>query len=308
MHAVLLQGEGLTIERPQRLQGTLVGGAAALGALALAASLLLKASGWPISFPQFLAYVSAGLLVLLALTFGVWTYGCLSLRYVLSRRGLVIACGPIKHFIPMKCVEGLVHGRGEDNPRMRGLAWWGLRIGRGEVAGLGEVLFYSTHRSPEELVYIRTPAAVYAISPQAPARFAAELQRFQRSAHSEGTPSVQRAWVAAHPLWADRTAQALVAVGLALNLALWGYIFTVYPGLSPQITLEFPPLGDITSLEPRQELFKIPATALALLAVNLGVGLAFQWRERAAAYLVLSASVFFQLLFWVAAGIAVVNA
>jgi branched-chain amino acid transport system substrate-binding protein len=36
--------------------------------------------------------------------------------------------------------------------------------------------------------------------------------------------------------------------------------------------------------------------------------LAFQWRERAATYLLLSGSVFLQLLFWVSAGIAVANA
>src|SRR6266540_6762754 len=67
VHAVLLKGQGLTIERPVRTTGTLVGAGASAVALALALALVLRASGWPVSFTQFLGYLGAGLLVLLAL-------------------------------------------------------------------------------------------------------------------------------------------------------------------------------------------------------------------------------------------------
>ena len=76
MHTVLLKGQGLTIERPARTTGTVIGAGASLLALALALALLLRASGWPISFTQFVGYVGAGTLVALALLFAFWAYGC----------------------------------------------------------------------------------------------------------------------------------------------------------------------------------------------------------------------------------------
>ena len=167
-------------------------------------------------------------------------------------------------------------------------------MGRALVGGK-EVLFYSTHRSPEEIVYVRTPSATYAVSPQDPARFMAEVERFRQSAKPGGSETVQRDIVGSHPIWADRVAQLLALAAVVINLALWGYVFAVYQDLSPQITIEFPPLGEVTDVHSRNELLVIPAAALAVLAVNLVAGLAFQWRERAATYLLLSGSVFLQL-------------
>ena len=89
---------------------------------------------------------------------------------------------------------------------------------------------------------------------------------------------------------------------------MWGYVFAIYPDLSPQITIEFPPFGEVTDQHSRSDILLIPAAAAAVLAVNLIAGLGIQWRERAATYLLLSGSVFLQFLFWVSTGIAVANA
>ena len=283
--------------------------AAFLSAIAavLATALIVKATTWPVSLTQFVAIVSATVLIALAVVFAFWAYACYTLHYTVDRNGLTIAWGTIRHYIPMERIEGLSAGRGEDRPDLWGLSWPGLRVGRALVGGK-EVLFYSTHRSPEEIVYVRTPSATYAVSPQDPARFMAEVGRFRRSAKPGGSEIVQRDIVGSHPIWADRVAQILALAAVLTNLALWGYVFAVYRDLSPQITIEFPPLGEITDVHSRNELLMIPAAALAVLAVNLVAGLAFQWRERAATYLLLSGSVFLQLLFWVSAGIAVANA
>ena len=283
--------------------------AAFLSAIAavLATALIVKATTWPVSLTQFVAIVSATVLIALAVVFAFWAYACYTLHYTVDRNGLTIAWGTIRHYIPMERIEGLSAGRGEDRPDLWGLSWPGLRVGRALVGGK-EVLFYSTHRSPEEIVYVRTPSATYAVSPQDPARFIAEVERFRRSAKPGGSEIVQRDIVGSHPIWADRVAQILALAAVLTNLALWGYVFAVYRDLSPQITIEFPPLGEITDVHSRNELLVIPAAALAVLAVNLVAGLAFQWRERAATYLLLSGSVFLQLLFWVSAGIAVANA
>ena len=316
MHPVLLKGQSLTIERPQRLPGMLVAAAAALLSLGLALALAVKGSSWPISFPQFLAYTGAGLLAVLALVFAFWTYACASLRYRLDRSGLTINWGPLKHFVPLDRIKGLVQGRGEHRPRSRGLNWWGHHIGRGRAEGLGEVLFFSTHRSPEDLVYVRTADATYALSPHNPLRFMAEAERLQQAPRPGREPgqtpvrpgAVQRSFLAAHPIWADRVAQWLAAAGVLLNLSLWGYLFAVYQDLSREIAIQFPPIGEITELHSRREIFKIPGTATALLAANLVAGLGFEWRERAATYLLLSGAVFLQVIFWIGAVIAVLNA
>ena len=308
MYAVLLKSQSLTIERPDRTTGTLVGAGAAALALALALALLLKASDWPVSFPQFLAYVGAGLLGLLGAVFAFWAYGCMSMRYVLTPSGLTIHWGPVRHVIPIDKIEGFKHGRGEQRPRISGVTWWGYHIGRGYVEGLGTVLFFSTHRTAEDLVYVRTADATYGLSPRDPGRFTAEAERCQKAAEPGATFAVRRHPLAVHPIWSDRVAQLLAFAGVALNLALWGYVFASYPDLGNQITIEFPPIGDITSLHSRDAIFEIPAAATAILAVNLLGGLGFQWKERAATYLLLSGAVFFQVLFLIAAVIAVVNA
>lgn len=315
MHTLLLKGQGLTIERPARTTGTLVGAGASALALVLALALLLKAAGWPVSFPQFLAYLGAGVLVFLSLLFAFWSYGCFSLRYVLDRTGLTIVWGPLKHFVSTDQIQRFVHGRGEHRPKVSGLGWRGYHIGRGYVDEFGRVLFFSTHRSPEELVYVQTGETTYALSPEDPARFVAEAQRFRQAAPGlvpAGAPlrrpAVQRHLLAAHPIWADRVAQVLAIAGVLANLALWGFLFAVYPDLNNEIQIEFPPIGDISTLEPRSEIFKIPATVTAILLVNLLAALVFQARERAAAYLLLSGAIFFQAVFWIAAIVAVANA
>jgi len=246
--------------------------------------------------------------VTLAGLFAFWAYGCLSLRYTLDRAGLTIGWGALKHFIAIDRIQKLTAGRGEHKPKVRGLGWWGYHVGRGHVEAVGPVLFFSTHRVPEDLVYVQTAAATYAISPQDPARFIAQTQRLQQNAAPEARPAVQRHILAAHPIWADRVAQALALAAVALNIALWGFLFALYPDLNNEITIEFPPIGDITTLYARDEILKIPATASAFLAVNLLFGIGFRWSERAAAYLLLSGAVCFQALFWIAAAVALINA
>jgi hypothetical protein len=305
---LLLKSQGVAVTRPYRVPGTAVGAAAAALAVVLAIALLVTAIDWPVSFPQFLAYLGAGVLVVVAAAFAFWAYCCFTLNYAMDRSGLTITWGPIKHFVSIENLDKLAPGRAEHRVKVDGLGWWGYHVGSGTVEGIGDALFFSTHRSAEELVYVHTPSAVYAISPQDPVRFIADAQRLKKSGKPARGSGVERDIIAAHPIWADRVAQGLGAAAIVLNIALWGFVFAVYPGLDSQITIEFPPIGDITTLQSREEILKIPATASAILGVNLLAALAFQWRERAASYLLMSGAVLFQLLFWVAALIAVINA
>lgn len=308
MHALLLRGQSLAVERPPRAVGTAVGVALALLALALATALIVRATGWEMVFTQFLAFAGAGVLLLIAGLFAFWAYACFSLRYVMDRTGLTIVWGPLKHFVAADQIAKMVHGRSEHRPRAGGLSWLGYHVGRGEVEGLGEVLFFSTHRGPEELVYVEAGGVTYGLSPRDPVRFIAETQRFLEVGKPERAPAVQRALVAAHPIWADRVAQRLASAGILLNVVLWAFVFAVYPSLDNEITIQFPPIGDVTTLQPRSEFLKIPAAATAIVALDVAAALVFQWKERAAAYLLLSGGIFFQVMFWAAALVALKNA
>lgn len=308
MHSVQLKAQGVTVEHPPRFTGTLTGAALAAVAFALAAALLVKASTWPPSLTLFLAILGITLLTALALIFVFWAWSCYSLRYVLDRGGLTIAWGTVRHRIPIDEIVEFKHGRGEIKARVSGLAWPGHQVGHGEADEIGPAIFFSTHRSPEDIVYVKTRDRTYAISPTDPARFIAEAVRFKEVGQPEHAPPVQWSVVGLHPIWSDRWAQWLGIAAIALNLALWGLVLGAYPNLDNQITIEFPPIGEITTLQSRSEILTIPGTATAFLVVNLIAVLIFQWRERAAAYLLAGGTVILQVAFCIAAIVALVNA
>lgn len=304
---MLLKGQGVTIERPPRAAGTVVGAAAAALAVILAIALILQAIAWPVSFPGFLAWAGAAVLLVAAALFASWAYACYNLRYVLDRSGITVTWGRIKHFIAIDDVSKLVPGRGEQRPTVQGLNWYGYHVGRGSVEGIGDALFFSTHTSPEDLVYVVTSSSTYALSPRDPVRFISQAQRLQEAGDAERKSGVERDMVSGHPVFADRTTQLLALAAIALNAALWGFLMAVYPDLEREITIEFPPIGEITGFHERSEILKIPAAATAILAANLLAGLAFEWKERAATYLLLSGAVFLQAAFWIAAIVALLN-
>lgn len=258
---------------------------------------------------MFAAATGAIALFVLAALFTFWALATWTMHYTLDRKGMTIAWGTLRQVVPMSAIQEVSIGRGRDRPSVAGLSWPGLHVGKGAVDGR-EALFYSTHRSAEEIVYVRTVTTTYALSPLDPPRFLSELERLKKATAFEvgGVEMVQRDVIGSHPIWADRIAQWLALAAIAVNVALWAYVFAVYRDLSPQITIEFPPLGDITEIHSRDTILWIPGAALAVLGVNLALTLGFQWRERAAAYLMLSGTAFLQLIFWVSAGIAVANA
>ena len=157
-------------------------------------------------------------------------------------------------------------------------------------------------------MYLKTPSMAYAFSPRDSDRFVAAVERARQGGTASGSPVVERGLIAAHPIWQDRIAQLLVVIAVIMNAALWGFVLAIFPDLSNQITIEFPPIGDVVTLQSRDEILQIPATASAFLVANLLGALMFHPRERAATYLLLSGSVFVQVVFWVAAAVAVVNA
>ena len=278
--------------RPPRALGVSVGGALTAWCFAFTGLLLWRGLTEPIDLPVLGPYLAATFFFGLGCLFAYWTYGCLTLRYHLDRNGLTIHWGDIRQLIPMDRIERLVPGRELPPPHVSGVSWLGHHIGRAAVAGLGDTIFYSTHRSHEELLYLVTASQNYAISVEDEVRFAEELQGHQKLGQVVSLPQVtERTSVAAQPFWQDPLARTLAFASILACAVTLGYVLQQYPGLPESIPLSFPSLGGVTRVDDKRELLTIPTTGLGLLAVNLVLGFFLHAWERTVGYLLFLAAI-----------------
>lgn len=155
-------------------------------ALLLAAVLLVRGISWPVSFPGFLAYAGAAAMATIALLFAFWTYSCATLRYIVSADAVTVRWGPVAHRVPLQTIVMVLKGPPGTPVSISGVGWPGYHVGHGRAGTFANVLFFSTHRSPEEIVYIETPGLTYALSPQDPARFAETVERMAQATEDPG--------------------------------------------------------------------------------------------------------------------------
>ena len=292
--------------RPPRAVGTLIGGALAAWCLLVCAALVMRAALSDVDLSDIALYLSATVFFAIGALFAYWTYSLGTLRYTLDRNALTITWGDIRQTIPISQIERLVPGRELPNPHIAGVSWLGHHVGRGEVeGGVGQTLFYSTHRSPEHLLYIVTPAQSYAITVDDEVAFADAVQAQQRVGSLIAMPQgPERLYLAAQPFWADRTAQGLALAAFAMFFAMFAYVYQQYPGLPDSIALSFPELEGITRIGSKDELLKLPATGIVILLVNVALGfIAHSW-ERMVGYLLLIAAISAQAMLLAAAIIA----
>jgi hypothetical protein len=291
--------------RPPRKLGTVVGATMTGWSLALAALLVSRGLTADIRLSTLGPYLAAVFFFGLAVLFGYWTCSCYTLRYAINRNGLAIRWGAIRQLIPLDQIERLVEGRTLPEPRVDGVSWPGHHVGRATVRRVGDTLFYSTHRSREELLYLITPSQSYAVSVPDADRFARDIQE-QRDLgpHVPVRQSPERYAVAAQPFWSDAVAQVLALVAILACVVVFGYIFARYPDLPATIPLSFPPMGGITRVASKEQLLTLPVTALGILVLNLGLAVLLHTWERAAGYLLLVAATGLQAVFLVGAIIA----
>ena len=292
--------------RPPRQLGTIVGGAMALWSFALMSVLLGRGLTQPISLALLWPYLAAAAFFFMACLFGYWTFSCHTLRYVVDRNGLVIHWGLARQVIPMDQIERLVPGRRLPEPRVEGVSWLGHHVGRGHVEGVGDTLFYATHRSRNDLLYVVTPSQAYGLSVEDEALFARELQTRQaQGVLYQLRQEPERYGLAAQPFWADRLAQGLAAAAILACVLVFAVIFGRYPGLPETLPLSFPSLGGITRVASKEELLTLPTTAFGILLINLILGYVLHAWERILGYLLFIGAVGLQLTFLAAAIIAV---
>ncbi len=297
--------------RPRRLLGTITGLSITVISGSLAALLAFRLFQASVIS---LAALGMGFLILVLFVvvclFGLWSYGCWSLRYRLNPDGLVVNWAATKHFIPFSQIRDIVlGGAAGSRVRVKGINWFGYHVGQARMEEIGDVLFYSAHRSHSELMYVVTPCISYAISPTDSRRFAQELKRHQNLGPLAEVRQSTRQWrILGLPFWRDRSSWLLLGIALFLNASLFAYAFYSYPRLPRLLPLGFTALGQINRVGLKSEVLGLPASALGVVAANLVLAFLLHAKERLAAYLCLAGAILVQVLFWAATGRIIIRA
>jgi hypothetical protein len=296
----------LVVFRPPSNSGAFIGVAVTGLAAAVAVLLLKKGLGESTGFHQMYPFLAAAISGAAACLLGYWTYGALTMRYVIDRNALSIRWGNVQQIIPLDRVERLIPGEEMDLPRIEGLNWPGHHVGRGYASQLGDVLFYSGHTQPAEVLYIETPDQTYAISVPNQQLFLESIQQAQtRGALFEQRQAVHRWGIAAQSFWQDAGAIVLALLVAGTFFSVLGFVLHRYPGLPATVALRFPSLGGVTRSAPRSDLLDIPRSGLGFLAIDLVLAILLHSWERMVAYVLLVAGIAIEIGLLIAAAVAV---
>lgn len=287
--------------RPPRSRGVLLAAVLTGWAGGIAGLLVVYGLTLDVGLAMFLSFTGAALMGLLAGLFCYWLFAVTSIRYIIDRNALAIQWGNVRQLIPLRSIQRLIPGRNVPEPSVTGLNGPGLHVGRGRVERVGDTLFYSTHTNRDQLLYVVTPTQSYALTVEDPVAFAKAIQQRQGHEAVQVRQAPLRTSATAAGFWSDPWAYGLVAGAVIATIALGGYVFYRYPGLPPTLEIAFPPMGGIIRVGSRKELLQIPLTALAILGVNVVLGMLVHRLERMAAYLLWGAGGIAQVLFAVAA-------
>lgn len=291
------------VYRPPRTTGVISGGLLTGFALLVALLLFLKALSEGATLIGLLSLVVGLVLLGLSALFAYWTYSLVTLAYTVDRDGLVIRWGLTRQIVPLQEIRRLVVGTRIPLPPVRGVNWPGYHVGRATVERIGDTLFYSTHRHPDEVLYVLTAGPAYALTVLEPTAFASAVQ--QQRALGPLTPFPMRP---AHPspifqsFLFDRQALLLAAGAFITFVIATGYLFSRYSGLPSEITVAFPEA--LERIAAKSELLQLPLTGAAILVVNLLLAYLLHSWERALSYLLLGAGIGLQVLLLAGAVIA----
>ena len=295
-----------TVFSPPSKLGTLFGLGATAFSLLLGVVLLFQAFSMDVGLAQLAPFLAGGFFVCLAALFAYWTWGCISLRYTVDRNALTIRWGSLRQVVPLANIERLIPGGGDESVSIEGVNWIGHHVGRCLIEPLGDVLFYSTHRSMDEVLYVVTPTETYAISVPDPVFFAETVQSHQaRGPLFEQRQAVYRWGIAAQSFWLDYHARLLAAALIASFIVVLAYVLHTYPGLDQTVALRFPAYGGLARVADKSDLLDIPRSAAAFLAVDFVLALFLHSWERMVGYVLLLAGIAAQVMLLVAAIVAV---
>ncbi|MBN1580097.1 MAG: DUF1648 domain-containing protein [Anaerolineae bacterium] len=284
---------------PNRRKGALLGAGWIL-LLVVIDSLLLwrvingKLNGWTF----ICALLTLASLPAMALI-GYWIYGLMRLRYEFDRNRLVITTASGKQIIPMSNVKRVLDGRNTQG-RLKSLTWPGYWIGHGTIEGIGLALFYGVD-PPQAQAIVVTPSLAYGISVPDMDTFLEVFHaalslgpNVQIDQQSEKAPYVN--WA----IWQDRLTQTILALGLAINVLLFGILTFAYPTLPTRLPLHFDASGAVDRIAPQSDVFALPIIGLIVWSLNGLIGAVLYRRQRMASYLVWSGGIVVQVFLFLA--------
>ena len=278
----------------------------ACAALALSAVLFLKGLSMDAEFAQVLPLLAGACCLILGALFAYWAWGRLSLRYTVDRNALSIRWAGLEQVIPIGNIERLIPAGAEETVTVEGVNWTGHHVGHAEIEDIGDVLFYSGHRTMADVLYVSTPSQTYAISVEDAMDFARAVQASQtRGALFEQRQTLHRSGISAQTFWSDRLAVLLGLVLIGAFFAVLGYVLDMYPGLADTVGLRFPSFGGIVRASDKSALLDIPRSAAGFVAVNLFLAIVLHSWERMVSYVLLIAGIVTQAVLLVAAIVAV---
>ncbi len=296
--------------RPPRALGVIIGGGFAVWALVVAVVAMLAGAGANAEFKTFLAWAVAVVALILGGLFANWAYALHSLAYEIDNSNLTIRWGFRRVVIPISTIQRMIPGRTLDVAHVKGLNWWGCHVGASEVKRIGYTLFYSTHSTPDELLYLVTTGHAFALTVLDQASFAEEIQSRAELAAVEES-ELQRSTAggpASLPFWRDRVSMLVVCLAGVLCLLLTGFVYSRYPGLPKVVELSFPELGGVVRVGDKEELLRIAYLGVGVLAINTLGGVVLHARERAAGLWLFAGSGIIQLVLLGAAFVAFARA
>lgn len=231
------------------------------------------------------------------LVYACW--GLVGLAYHMERNGIVVRWAAHHDVVPIadvvEAVPLTVHG----GQLVGGLGWPGYRFGWARLEGVGPVRVYVT-RTSGRLLLIRTRGTALLLSPVDVDGFLADYRaRRALGPIARWTLGLQLPGLLALSIWRDSLALVSLTPGLALNLALTGYLAARYQNLPPRLMLSFDPQGFGDRIAPGKELFLFPTIGLGILLVNLLLAALIHRRERVLARLLAANVPVMHILLWV---------
>lgn len=103
------------------------------------------------------------------------------------------------------------------------------------------------------------------------------------------------------PLSRDRLSLLFLVLVLALNLALFSFLWLRFNQMPELVPMHFDTLGQADRIAPRNEIFKLPIIGVIVAGTNLTLGLLLRRTSPFATYLLWGGAVLVQLLLFVAA-------
>jgi hypothetical protein len=268
---------------PPRALGVIIGGVISAWAFGLAIGAAIAAVGGTVEFKTFLAWVICGVLAVLGALFAYWAWALFTLSYTIGREHLTIRWGLRRIDIPIGNIQRMIPGRTVYDANVQGLNWWGCHVGHADVTRVGYTLFYSTHSSPDELLYVVTSGEAFGLTVLDQAAFAEEVQANAALGPSIG--ELQRAassGLAAFPIWRDNTSKTLAFLSLLAALVVCGFVYGQYPGLPAVVELKYPAIEGIVRVGEKSELLRIAYVSAAVAIGNAVLGTLVHARLRSA--------------------------